>query len=147
MAKYGMRFEQAYKECTKIEVAGKQALVTYSSTALAVLLLRSCNLNDIDHQIISQSLNFDEKTITEEKKTFDKTKAAVTVIAHEVRKRANHQSLPGSSAVKESKNLATYLAQVLELDPSELNDLKVWITDRRKAGKYNHRFPRNKRKV
>ena len=56
---------------------GKQALVTYSSTALTVLLLRSCNLNNIDHQIISQSLNLDEDTIAEEKNTFDKTKAAV----------------------------------------------------------------------
>ena len=105
------------------------------STALAVLLLRSCNLNDIDHQIISRSLNFDVKT-------FDKTKAAV--IAHEVTKRANHQSLPGFSAVKETKNLATFPAEDLELDPSELNDLKVWITDRRKAGKDHHRFPKNK---
>ena len=59
LVKYVTRFEQTYKECTKIEVAGKQKLVTYSNTALAVLLLRSCNLNDIDHQIISQSLNFD----------------------------------------------------------------------------------------
>ena len=82
------RFEQTYKERTKIEVVGKQNLVTYSSTALAVLLLKSCNLNNIDHQIISQSLNFDEDTVDEEKKTFDKTKAAV--IAHEVTNRANH---------------------------------------------------------
>ena len=95
LVKYVTRFEQTYKECTKIEVAGKQKLVTYSSTALAVLLLRSSNLNDIDHQIISRSLNFDEEAVDEEKKTFDKTKTAV--IAHEVTKRANHQSFPGSN--------------------------------------------------
>ena len=106
-------------------------------------MLRSCNLNDIDHQIISQSLNFDEDTVDEEKKTFDKTKAAV--IAHKVTKRANHQSLPGSNQAKGSKNLGTFLAEDLELDSSELNDLKVWITDKRKAEKDNHRFSKNKK--
>ena len=74
LVKYVTRFEQTYKECTKIEVAGKQNLVTYSSTALAVLLLRSCNLNDIDHQIISWSFNFDEDTVDEEKKLSTKQK-------------------------------------------------------------------------
>ena len=71
---------------TKIKVARKQNLVTYSSTALAVLLLKSCNLNDIDHTIISQSLNFDKDTVDEEKEAFNKTKAVM--IAHEVTKRA-----------------------------------------------------------
>ena len=86
LVKYITRFEQTYKECTKIEVAGKQNLVTYSSTALAVLLLKSCNLNDIDHTIISRSLSFEQDTVDEEKEAFNKTKAVV--IAHKVTKRA-----------------------------------------------------------
>ena len=85
LIKFVTRFEQTYKECTKIEVAGKQKLVIYSSTACAVLLLRSCNLNDKDHIIISRSLNFDEETVEEEKKTLDQTKTAI--IAHEVTKK------------------------------------------------------------
>ena len=124
-------------------MAGKQSLVTYSSTALAVLLLRSCNLNNIDHQIISRSLNFDEKTIYKEKKTFDKTKAAV--IAHEVTKTANHQSLPGSNTAKESKNLTTFLAEDFELDWNKLNDVKIWINNKRKAEKDNHGFSKTKK--
>ena len=124
-------------------MAGKQNLVTYSSTALAVLLLTSCNFNDIDHQIISRSLNFNEDTVDEEKKTFDKIKA--DIIAHEVTKRSNHLSLPGSNPVKDSKNLATFLAGDLELDSSELNGLKVWITDKRKAKEDNHKFSKIKK--
>ena len=103
LVKYVSRFEQTYKECTEIKVPEKQNLVTYSSTALAVLLLWSCNLNDTDHQIISRSLNFDEDTVDEEKETFDKTKAVV--IAHEVTKRANQAT--------DLKNLATFLAKDL----------------------------------
>ena len=125
-------------------MAGKQNLVTYSSTALAVLLLRSCNLNDIDHQIISQSLNFDEKTTDKEKNTVDKKKAAV--VAHKVTKRANHQSLSGSNTAKDSKNLTTFLTEDFELDWNELNGVKVWITDKRKAEKDNHGFSKNKKK-
>ena len=54
LVKYVSRFEQAYKECTKIKVARKQNLVTYSSTALALLLLKSCNLNDRSYNYISR---------------------------------------------------------------------------------------------
>ena len=68
--------------------------------------------------ILFQSLNFDEEEFDEEMKTFDKTKTAV--IAHEVTKRANHESLLGSNPAKDSKNLATFLAEDLELDLSKL---------------------------
>ena len=139
LVKYTSRFEQAYTECTKIKVAGSKAIINYSSTALAVLLLRTANLSDVDHQIIARSLNFDEATETEEKKTFERTKAAV--IAHQVTKSANHQALQGVSTPRDSNNLATFLAQELELDLEGqcdnnelLNDLRVFITDRRNQG-------------
>ena len=68
LVKFTTRFETAYKECTKIKVAGNKSIIDYSSTALAVLLLRTANLSDIDHQIISRNLNFDEKEENSEKK-------------------------------------------------------------------------------
>ena len=50
LVKYTSRFEQAYTECTKIKVAGSKAIINYSSTALAVLLLHTANLSDVDHR-------------------------------------------------------------------------------------------------
>ena len=139
LVKYTARFEQTYKEVTRIKVAGDKAIVNYSSTALAVLLLRTANLSDVDHQIISRSLNFDEAKKEEEEKTFEKTKAAV--ISHQVTKTANHQALPSTSAPGGPKNLATFLTEELDLDQEEqdttadlLTEFKVWFTDKRKAG-------------
>ena len=81
LVKFTTRFDTAYKECTKIKVAGNKSIIDYSSTALAVLLLRTANLSDIDHQIISRNLNFDEKEEANEKKTFENTKAAVIALS------------------------------------------------------------------
>ena len=117
LVKYTSRFEQTYKEVTRIKVAGNRDIVTYSSTALAVLLLRTANLSDVDHQIISRSLNFDEAKEAEEKKIFDKTKAAV--IAHQVTKTANHQALPSTGAQGGVKNLSTFLTEELGLEQGE----------------------------
>ena len=136
LVKYTSRFEQTYEEVRRIKVSGNRDIVTYSSTALAVLLLRTANLTDVDHQIISRSLNFDETDEGEEKKIFEKTKAAV--IAHQVTKTANHTALPSTSA---PGNLATFLTEELDLDQGEqdetvdlVNEFKIWFTDRRKAG-------------
>ena len=82
LVKYTARFEQTYKEATRIKVAGDKAIMNYSSTALAVLLLRTANLSDADHQIISCSLNFDKAKKEEEEKTFERIKAAI--ISHQV---------------------------------------------------------------
>ena len=72
------------------------------------------------HQIISRSLNFDETDEGEEKKTFEKTKAAV--IAHQVTKIANHTALPSTSTLGRAKNLATFLTKELDLDQGEQDD-------------------------
>ena len=129
LVKFTTRFDTAYKECTKIKVAGNKSIIDYSSTALAVLLLRTANLSDIDHQIISRNLNFDEKEEANEKKTFENTKAAV--IAHHVTKQANHTTLH-SGASGGTRNLATYLAG--EMDEEEEEELFTYLVDKRSKG-------------
>ena len=51
---------------------------------------------DFDHQIISRSLNFNEKMV--ENKMFNRTKTAI--ISDEGTKKVNHQALLGSISVK-----------------------------------------------
>ena len=46
LVKYTSRFEQTYKEVTRIKVACNRDIVMYSSTALAVLLLRIYSRTD-----------------------------------------------------------------------------------------------------
>ena len=121
------RFEESYKDYKKIQVAGNQALVTYSSTALVIMLLKSCNLKDLDHHIISRSLNFNEKSMNEEERTFNRTKEVI--ILHELTKKVNHQALPGLS----TKALDTFLAYNMVQYPTGINDLKVLLADRKKV--------------
>ena len=123
------RFDQAYKDCQKIKVAGDVPIISYSATALSVLLLRSAALGDTDYQIISKGLNFDEKEKSEEAKVYDKTKAAM--INHQVVKQANHQNVPGAAGGA-GKLLATYLAGEDDGEAeSLLEEFKTFVTTKK----------------
>ena len=125
------RFEQAYKDCTKLTVAGDKAIITYSETAKAVLLLKSANLSDIDNQIIVKGINFDEKDAAKEKEVFNEAKAAI--INHQVTKQANHIT----RSVGVHKALPTYLVDEEEEDQEELakqfQDFRIFMASKGKS--------------
>ena len=126
------RFDQAYKDCQKIKVAGAKPIIEYSETAKAVLLLRSASLNDTDYQIISKGLNFDEKEQEQEQLVYEKTKKAM--IEHQVGRQANNLSIPGAGP---SKALQTYIAEQTEAEDEReiMEEFKTFLTSRKSQPK------------
>ena len=124
------RFEKAYKDVQNLTLEGIDPILSLSSTGKAIILLTAANLPDVDYQIVTKGLKFDETDKNKEKKTYEETKTAI--INHQVAKQSNHQiQLQPQTASAAPKSLQTFLSAI-EQD----QDLQA-VVETYYAGKFN----------
>ena len=88
LVNFVQRFEKAYTDVQNLTTADQPKVMTMSATGKSIMMLVAAKLPDIDYQIITKGLDFDEKDKEKEKKVFDLTKKAM--VDYQVTKMSNN---------------------------------------------------------
>ena len=116
LVNFVQRFEKAYTDVQNLTTADQPKVMTMSATGKSIMMLVAAKLPDIDYQIITKGLDFDEKDKEKEKKVFDLTKKAM--VDYQVTKMSNNQSDPAQGAAK-----PVYFSDVLEQEGEEFQEM------------------------